>query len=64
MKNGNYSGKMYQNIILELTDGRLISATVPAFCLVGDKIEAREVRVTNPKELPKDCTFEDVEYLE
>lgn len=52
----------YQNIVFELTDGRLISATVPAFCLVGDKVNVREIRVTHPQELPADCSFEDVEY--
>lgn len=56
------TAQLYQNIIFELTDGRLISATVPAFCLVEDKVNVREIRVTHPKELPADCSFEDVEY--
>ena len=42
---------MYQNIILELADGRLIRATVPAFCHIGDKVSVRDIRVTNPKKL-------------
>ena len=50
--------KMYQNIILELSDGRLISATAPAFCHVGDKISIKEIRVAPPKELPKGYSYE------
>ena len=64
MKNGSHLGKMYQNIIFELADGRLINTTVPAFCFVGDKVKVKEIRVTHPKKLPKDCTFEDMEYLD
>lgn len=52
----------YQNIVLELTDGRLIKATVPAFCHRGDEISIRDIRVTNPKKLPDNCSFENVEY--
>ena len=56
--------KMYQNLILELTDGRLVNATVPAFCHVGDPISIRAIRVTNPKSLPDNCSFEDLETIE
>lgn len=51
---------MYQNVIFELTDGRLILATVPAFCYAGDQVSVKEIRVTHPKELPKDCAFENL----
>lgn len=50
--------KMYQNLIFELSDGRLIQATVPAFCELGDPISVKEIRVTEPKELPKEYAFE------
>ena len=53
--------KMYQNLILELSDGRLINTTVPAFCKVGDQISITAIRVTNPKELPEGCSFEELE---
>lgn len=53
--------KMYQNIVFELSDGRLISATVPAFCQLGDSVEVKRIRVTNPEELPKDYFFESLE---
>ncbi len=49
---------MYQNIILELTDGRLIRATVPTFCHIGDKVSVQDIRVTNPERLPENCSFE------
>ena len=52
--------KMYQNIVLELSDGRIISAIAPAFCRVGDQISVRELRVTHPKELPEGCSFENL----
>ena len=51
--------EMYQNIILELADGRLVRATVPAFCHIRDKVSVRDIRVTNPEKLPDNCSFED-----
>jgi len=54
--------KMCQNLILELSDGRIIYATVPAFCKVGDQVSVKEIRVTNPKKLPDGCNFEQVGY--
>ena len=54
----------YQNLILELSDGRLISTTVPAFCHVGDQVSVRAIRVTESKELPEDCAFEEMELAE
>lgn len=53
--------KMYQNIVLELSDGRLISAAVPAFCHIGDRVLVRAIRVTNPERLPNGYTFEQLE---
>ena len=52
--------KMYQNIVLELSDGRLISAIAPAFCHIGDQVSVRKLRVTHPTELPEGCSFEDL----
>ena len=53
--------KMYQTIVSEPFDGRITSATAPAFCHVGDQISVRELRVTQPKELPEGCSFERLE---
>ena len=53
--------KMYQTLILELSDRRLVSATVPAFCHIGDPISVMAIRVTEPKELPEGCSFEELE---
>jgi hypothetical protein len=52
--------RMYQNVMLELSTGKLIHVTVPAFCQVGDRITVKEIRVTNPKELPTGCSFEEL----
>ena len=38
----------YQNIVLELSDGREIKATVPVFCQVDDELSIVGVRVTPP----------------
>ena len=53
--------RMYQNVVFELTDGRLICASVPAFCHVGDQVSVKAIRVTNPVELPEGCSFENLE---
>lgn len=53
--------KMYQNIVLELSDGRLIVASVPVFFKVGDPaISVREVRVSLPQKLSEGCHWEDI----
>jgi len=51
-------GKMFQYVIFELSDGRLVQATVPAFCHIGDHVSVSKIRVTNPEELPEDYSFE------
>lgn len=50
---------MYQNIVLELSDGRLIAASVPVFLKAGDPpISIREMRVPPPREFPENCFWE------
>jgi hypothetical protein len=57
--------KEYQDIVFELSDGRLIAAKVPVFFMVGDPaISVREVRVGLPQELPKDCYWEETDTKE
>ena len=51
-------GVKYQTIILELNDGRLIAAHVPAFCTKLDRVKVKEIRITEPTKLPEDCKFE------
>lgn len=51
--------KMYQNIILKLSDGRLIAITTPVFFREGDPpIHVREIRVSSPREIPENCSWE------
>lgn len=52
--------ELYQSIVFELSDGRLITATVPAFCHVGDPVSVKEIRVTNPSELPEGFSFDEL----
>jgi hypothetical protein len=43
----------YQTIILHLSDGRTIKATVPEFCKEGDVLSLLpQIEVTKPKEMP------------
>ncbi len=52
----NQQQKKYQTIYLHLSDGREIAATVKEFCKEGDKLFLHpQFKVTEPKELPKDC---------
>ena len=51
----------YQTIYLHLTDGRIIKATVPAFMEEGDRFIVENVQVSQPKELPDGCKFEELE---
>lgn len=51
--------EMFQNIVLELSDGRLIAATTPMFFQEGDPpITVKEVRVAQPQKLPEGCYWE------
>jgi hypothetical protein len=53
--------KMYQNIVIKLSDSRLIAATVPVFFRVGDPaISVREVRISPPQKLPEDCYWKKI----
>lgn len=46
----------YQVISLYLSDGRVIKATVKAFCEVGDKLcLLPQIEVTEPRKMPKNC---------
>lgn len=51
-----------QNIILELSNGERVVATVPEFIKKeGEDIQVRKVMVTPPRELPDGCTFTNIE---
>lgn len=47
--------KLYQTIILDLSDGRTVTAVIPEFCKKGDQFSIIRFQVTEPKELPEDC---------
>jgi hypothetical protein len=52
--------KMYQNIALVLTDGRIIYASVPVFFNVGDPpISVSEFKISPPQKLPDECFWEE-----
>ena len=50
----------FQNIVLELSDGRKIKATVPAFCETEEElanIHILKIGMTQPQPLPKESNF-------
>ena len=50
----------FQNIVLELSDGRKVQATVPAFCKTDDELanlHIVKIEMTRPQPLPKDSKF-------
>jgi len=47
----------YQIIVITLRDGRALKAVVPAFSKPGDELYVERVDVTEPMDLPDDCTF-------
>ena len=51
----------YQNIILTLSTGKKICATVPAFIKRGERVSVETVEVTDCKSLPEDCKWEALE---
>jgi len=51
------TNKKFQVIILTLSDGRKIRATVPAFCEESDRLSIVDFQVTPPEELPADARW-------
>jgi len=47
-----------QTITLVFTDGRRISAVVPAFCATDDKLGITDVLISEPAPLPEGCYWE------
>lgn len=61
--NGDSKSKLefFQNITLELSNGKKVSASVPAFCLTEDEIKEiviTSVTITKPLPMPKGSHFE------
>ena len=51
--------EMYQNIVIVLSNGRLVAASVPVFFQVGDPpLTVRELRVSPPQKLPEGTCWE------
>ena len=51
----------FQNVILELSNGEKIQASVPAFAFTDEDIAnvtIESIKITPPKEMPGDMSFE------
>jgi hypothetical protein len=55
---------MFQNIMLTLSDGRNIVATVPAFCEGEEDLQIIKAVFTEPMPLPDGFHFENAEEEE
>ena len=53
----------YQTCILTLSDGEIIYFTGKAVLLEGDTRRVTNVKFTTPLQLPKDCTFEQMDKI-
>lgn len=53
----------YQNIILTLSTGLQVVATVPAFANRGEEVLITDVKVTEPRELPEGTYWNDSESV-
>lgn len=66
MKNKNKEDKFFQNILICLSDGREIMASVPAFAEKQEDIEEvviSKVFISPPKKLPGGMSFSSRENL-
>ena len=53
--------QFFQNILLKLSDGKEIQASVPAFAFTDKDIQdviVEEIKITEPKEMPTGMSFE------
>lgn len=47
----------YQVILVYLNDGRVIKATVPAFCVEEDEVRVDNIMLTEPMPIPPGMSF-------
>lgn len=53
-----FKSKRYQILILELSDGQLISAIIPVTFRKRNNLSVNAIRATEPKKLPNGCILQ------
>ena len=56
--------KCYQVVKLHLTDGRVIKATVPAFCNTGESVSVQSVELTQPIKMQEGYSWSEATIAE